>query len=78
VLRKNDFGFTTLAECDYDWVLGQTYNIELRCEGSRIALSVNGEEKLSVEDTAFSYGMFGCGSTETGRTSFGTFTFRDL
>jgi len=78
VIRKNDFGFTTLAECDFDWQMDQTYNLELRCEGSRITLCVDGEEKLTVEDDSFSYGMFGCGSTDAGRTSFGNFTFRDL
>ena len=41
-------------------------------------LLVNGEEKISMEDSSFTYGMFGCGSTDTGRTSYGTFTFRDL
>ena len=78
VILKNDFGFTTLAECDFHWALGETYHIELRCQGSKITLSVNGEEKLTAEDTSFAYGMFGCGSTDTGRTSFGNFSFRDL
>ena len=73
-----DFGFTTLAECDFPWQLGRTYAMELRCEGTRITLSVDGREMLTAEDTAFAYGMFGCGSTEMGRTSFGDFTFRDL
>ena len=70
--------FATLAECGLDWVLGQTYHIELRCVGSTITLFVDGEEKLTAEDASFAYGMFGCGSTDTGRTSFGNFTFRDL
>ena len=47
-------------------------------ENPTITLLVNGEEKISVEDSSFTYGMFGCGSTEPGRTSFGTFTFKDL
>ena len=78
VIRKNDFGFTTLAECDFDWQIGQTYDIELRCVGDKITLSVDGQEKLTAEDASFTYGMFGCGSTDTGRTSFGNFTFKDL
>lgn len=77
-LLKNDFGFTTLAECGFDWTLGRTYRVELRCQGSRISLWVDGQEKLSAEDSAYDHGMFGCGSTAMGRTSFGDFTFCDL
>ena len=78
VILKNDFGFTTLAQCDFDWKPGQTYDLALRCEGETITLSVDGVEMLTAEDASFAYGMFGCGSTESGRTSFGDFTFRDL
>lgn len=78
VLLKNDFGFSTLAACDFDWKLGETYCLELRCQGSRISLWVDGREKLTAEDASFAYGMFGCGAIAAGRTSFGDFTFRDL
>ena len=78
VLMKNDFGFQTLAECDFDWSLGTEYPLALRCEGSRIALLVDGQEKLSVNDSSFAYGMFGCGSLSMGRTSFGTFSFQEF
>ena len=78
VIRKNDFGFTTLAECDFDWKIGETYNMELACQGNTITLSVDGEVMLTAEDDSFAYGMFGCGSTNLGRTSFGNFSFRDL
>jgi len=78
VLMKNDFGYTTLKAEPFDWKLGETYDITLRCQGSTITLLVNGEEKITMEDSSFTYGMFGCGSTEPGRTSYGNFSFRDL
>lgn len=78
VLMKNDFGFTTMAECGFDWKLGNTYLVELRCEGSRISLWIDGQEMLTAEDSAFGHGMFGCGACAAGRTSFGDFVFQDL
>ena len=52
--------------------------MELACQGNTITLSVDGEVMLTAEDDSFAYGMFGCGSTNLGRTSFGNFSFRDL
>ena len=75
---KNDFGFQTLAECDHDWKIGQTYEVEMRLEGNTILLQINGTQVLSVQDDSFNHGMFGCGSCCMGRTSFGNFTFQEL
>lgn len=78
VLMKNDFGFQTLAECAFDWQPNQTYQITLICKGNHISLQVDGVDYLQVEDDSFRYGMYGCGSLETGRTAFGNFAYRDL
>lgn len=78
VLMKNDFGFQTLAECAFDWQPNQTYQITLTCKGNHISLQVDGVDYLQVEDDSFRYGMYGCGSLETGRTAFGNFAYRDL
>lgn len=78
VLLKNDFGFSTLASCDFDWKENQTYRMELRCEQDEITLLVDGKVLLSAKDEAYGYGMFGCGSCRMGRTSFGDFTYREL
>ena len=78
VILKNDFGFQTLAECDFDWKIGQTYEMEMRLEGNTILLQINGTQVLSVQDDSFDHGMFGCGSCCMGRTSFGNFTFQEL
>lgn len=78
VILKNDFGFTTLAECDFDWKAGETYQVELRLEDRSLQLSINGDCVLSVQDSSFDHGMFGCGSCAMGRTAFGNFSFREL
>ena len=78
VILKNDFGFKTLASCDLNWKVGETYQMELRLEGDAIQLSINGTPVLSVRDDSFDHGMFGCGSRQMGRTAFGNFTFQEL
>ena len=78
VILKNDFGYTTLAECDFDWALDTTYELEVCCVGSQISLSVNGQRLLEVTDKSYDHGMFGCGSCAMGRTAFGNFTYQDI
>ena len=78
VILKNDFGFSTLAECDFDWKKDTVYQLELQCRGEELTLSVDGKPCLTVRDGAFAYGMFGCGSCGMGRTSFGDMAFREL
>lgn len=78
IILKNDFGYITLAECDFDWTLGTTYELEVSCIGNQISLSINGLQLLKVTDDTFHHGMFGCGSCTMGRTSFGNFTYQDV
>lgn len=73
VICKNDFGFRTLARADFSWECGKEYRLELECRGKLLILRVDGQELLRAEDDAFSYGMYGCGSREMGRTLFGDF-----
>lgn len=74
---KNDFGFSTLAETDFSWNREEAYELALCFTGSQISLSVNGSVVLTTCDTAFDHGMIGCGSCETGRTSFQNFSFEE-
>ena len=78
VILRNDFGYTTLAECNFPWEEGREYQLELRLEGEDIVLSIDGAQVLSVRDTTFDHGMFGCGSLHMGRTAFRGFSFREL
>ena len=78
VIVKNDFGFTTLASCDFPWIMEHPYLIEISCQDDLITLYIDGNKVASITDSAFRYGMFGCGSCHMGRTSYGTFTYHDL
>ena len=49
--------------------------MQMECRGGHIIFSVDGVKVLEAEDDSFSYGMFGCGSVKTGRTSFADFTY---
>ena len=75
MLLKNDFGFTVLAECGFDWEYDREYRMQMECRGGHIIFSVDGVKVLEAEDDSLSYGMFGCGSVKTGRTSFADFTY---
>lgn len=78
VILKNDFGFTTLAECRFDWEYDRAYRIKLRCQGTRITLLIDDVKLLETEDESFGCGMFGCGAALPGRTSFAEFEYEDL
>lgn len=78
VFLKNDFGFETIEEADFKWEYEKSYRAGLVCAGGTITLIIDGKEVMSVKDDSFSYGMFGCGSVMTGRTSFADFTFKEL
>lgn len=78
VIMKNDFAHSVLAQCDFAWEQDHTYEVEVSCVGSEITLSIDGTHLLRVQDDSFSHGMFGCGSCEMGRTSFGNFSCREI
>lgn len=77
-LLKNDFGFVELASTPFPWEAGKTYQIELKAQSDRISLLIDGKELLAVDDGAFVYGMYGCGSLSIGRTLFGDFAVEEL
>lgn len=70
---KNDFAFIRLAETDFDWEIGEVYEMDAEVFGERITLFINGKKLLEVRDKKFAYGMYGCGSLAMGRTLFGDF-----
>lgn len=74
VLYKNDFGFRKLAETDFPWETGKTYNVCLQARGNEITLFLDGEPLLTAQDSSFAYGMYGCGSLTMGRTLFSSFS----
>ena len=76
VIYKNNFGFETLAQKEFSREEGRQYLLTFAARGKKLMLSVDGEKLLEVEDSDFSYGMYGCGSRSMGRTLFGDFTVR--
>lgn len=74
VIYRNDFGFSRLAETEFEWEKGKTYRMTLSACGAELTLSVDGTEILRTGDKTFRYGMFGCGSRTMGRTLFGDFS----
>lgn len=77
VILKNNFGISRLAQCSFPWRQEQAYDLELRCIGEELTLSVNGKPMLSARDKDFRFGMFGCGSCGMSRMSFGDFSFQE-
>lgn len=43
-------GDTILAEIDYPWQLGQSYDLQLQANGNRLTGSINGEVVCDVTD----------------------------
>lgn len=72
-IYKNDFGFTKIAETEFDWKREQKYEMTATAEGSKLTLFIDDKEVLRVDDDQFAYGMYGCGSLKMGRTYFGDF-----
>jgi len=73
---KNEYGFITLGEADFNWEPETEYRLTLQAQSNKIILTINDIEVLQAEDDAFSYGMYGCGTREMGRTLFGAFKVR--
>ncbi len=51
VIEKNDFGYITLAEADFEWQHGERYPVEIEVTGSLISVSVNGNSVLQATDS---------------------------
>ncbi len=51
-LVKARDGYTTLAEVDFAWNLGTTYELTLSVQGNRLKGSINGQTVIEAEDTA--------------------------
>lgn len=75
---KNDFGYSVLAECDFDWEKDCCYNVAVKVSEDSVTLSVDGKVLLEVKDDTFAYGMWGMGSTQMGRTAYRSFEFKEI
>ncbi len=77
-IYKNDFGLQKVAGVNFRWEPNTTYKVALEAIGNKIAIYVDGEKILDIEDDSFDYGMYGCGSISMGRTLFGDFEIEEL
>jgi len=49
-LMKNENGYRVLAECDFAWKPGQSYDIAVKAQGNKLAVCVDGVELLGYTD----------------------------
>lgn len=76
-IYKNDFGFSKIAEIQFDWKIGTEYVLKLEAIKNEITLFVDGRPLLGAYDDSFLYGMYGCGSISMGRTAYGDFLIEE-
>ncbi|KIL42450.1 crystallin [Gordoniibacillus kamchatkensis] len=69
-LYINNFGFTKLAGCRYDWQFDREYDVQVTVQGSAITLCIDGEQVLRHTDDTFGYGMYGVSTLGAARTYF--------
>lgn len=71
-LYKNQNGWRTLAQAPCAWQLGRRYQLRMAAAGPRLAVSVDGELRLSVEDAEAVYlrGLISLGCAHGSHTRF--------
>lgn len=69
-LHVQDFGLTLLESSPYNWILGESYNFEVICQGENIRFFINDKEIMNHSDSRYSHGMFGFSLAEKGSSSF--------
>ncbi len=72
MIRKNENGYRTLAECDHPTQIGETYRLKIVCKGNRISVHENGICLLQTTDEDHPYlnGCIGCSVFHGARTYF--------
>ncbi|TCZ76675.1 ADP-ribosylglycohydrolase family protein [Paenibacillus albiflavus] len=77
-LFKNDFGYTKLTGCNYEWKLNEEYEFTATIQGNLISFSINGEELLKYADDTFAYGMYGVSTITAARTYYRNVKFIEI
>ncbi|MBQ9950643.1 MAG: ADP-ribosylglycohydrolase family protein [Clostridia bacterium] len=72
MIRKNENGYRTLAECAHETETGKTYRFRIVAEGNAISVWENGQCLLSVQDEDHPYlnGCIGCSVRDGARAYF--------
>ena len=77
-LLKNDFGYTTLAEVDYNVSTDVEYNIKITAIGANIKVEVNSELIIECRDDSLTHGCVGYSILDNGRMSVKNISFKEL
>ncbi len=72
MIRKNENGYRTLAECDHPTEIGETYRFRIDVKGNEISVFEDGKRLLSVcdEENPYLNGCIGCSVRDGARTYF--------
>ena len=72
MIRKNENGYRTLAECDHPTEIGETYRLKIVCQGNQISVYEKGICLLQTRDENQPYlnGCIGCSVFHGARTYF--------
>ncbi len=78
MIRKNENGYRTLAECAHETKIGTTYRFRIVLNGNEIAVYENGSLVLSVrdEDKPYLNGCIGCSVRDGARAYFNHLVIR--
>ncbi|SDA90404.1 ADP-ribosylglycohydrolase family protein [Sinorhizobium sp. NFACC03] len=71
VILLENHGTKILARSSFRIEYGRSYAVDLTVEGGKLALFVDGERVLQVDDATLSYGMAGLRMASAGRMSIG-------
>jgi len=78
-LIKNDFGYETLMEVDFDMVKSQEYAFSITAIGGRIRVAINSEEVMDYEDRNYlTHGCVGYSILDNGRLLVKDISFKEL
>ena len=72
MIRKNENGYRTLAECEHATEIGETYRFRIEASGNRISVFEDGRLLLSVcdEENPYLSGCVGCSVRDGARAYF--------
>jgi len=71
-LKKNENGYRTLAEVDFDWKHGQQYDVGIKASGNKFTVCIDGKEMISYtdEDSPYLSGSIGISVFNGSRCSY--------
>lgn len=75
---KNSFGYTPLKTAGFNWEADKEYTVKIIAKGNTFTCMIDDKEIITVEDTAYEYGMYGFGSLSIARGLYGNFAVKEI